>query len=75
MDNDKFFKILDKRIALFEKLVERKTKRLAETDDIEVLAEVYEDLAQLGINYINDIKIDCLRFTKKDNADSQQVEE
>lgn len=61
-ETKRLLEILELRITLFEKYSQMKYKRLADTSDNEKTIEALEELAQLGVDFINDIKIDCYQF-------------
>lgn len=71
MTEEKFFKLLEKRLNLYEHWLTIKTRRLDNISENDTEADIYMDIAQLGSNYLNDIRIDLLQLdlqkTKTDN--------
>lgn len=62
MTEEKFFKLLEKRLEMYEHLLKVKKNRFDNITEEDTVTDIYTDIAQLGTTFINQIKSDYLKL-------------
>lgn len=71
IDSSKFFKLLERRLKLFEKTLQVKKERFNNISENDTYEDIFADISQLGISCLNGISRDYqqLKYARKDDVE------